>query len=386
MRSHSYLNTAKDILNVYDGNIPLTAWLKNFFKANKKYGNTDRKHISQLCFSFYRLGNSFQDISLEERLLTALFLCSTDQQFILQELKPEWSEKVSWPLEKKLADLAATSEIENIFPFNKHITPHINQLNYNRSFLILPSFFLRIRPGKNTTVDEKLQYSGFTYSKAEPDAVELPVGTKAEKILIPDSDIVVQDLNSQKVLELLQEKVESNDSFTAWDCCAASGGKSILLHDLFLNARITVSDVRESILINLSKRFARAGISHYKKFVADISQQPPASSELYDIIICDAPCSGSGTWSRTPEQLRFFREEKISYYVSLQKKIVFNAAQRLKKKGFFLYITCSVFAEENEQIVSFITNELGFQLNGFRYYSGYDQKADTLFAALFSAG
>jgi len=385
MRSHSYLNTAKDILNVYDGSIPLTAWLKNFYKNNKKFGSTDRRNISHLCFSFYRLGNSFSYLSVEEKILTGLFLCSTEQQFILQELKPEWSEKVSWTVESKLDYLDASDEEEKIFPFNNHLSDAINRREFNRSFLIQPSLFIRIRPGKSKWIPEKLKQEGLTFSVKSSDTIELPVGSKIDKVLDADTDVVVQDLNSQKVLELLSEQVHSEKSFQAWDCCAASGGKSILLHDHFPNASLTVSDVRESILSNLSKRFSSAGIKHYKKFIADLSQKPPKDATRYDVIICDAPCSGSGTWSRTPEQLFFFREEKISHYTSLQKRIVTNASAKLVSKGYFLYITCSVFAAENEEIVNYITGHLGLQLCASQYYKGYGQKADTLFAALFNA-
>jgi 16S rRNA (cytosine967-C5)-methyltransferase len=57
----------------------------------------------------------------------------------------------------------------------------------------------------------------------------------------------------------------------------------------------------------------------------------------------------------------------------------------VKKNGCFLYITCSVFEKENEEVVSFIQNNLPLQLIAREYLKGYDEKADTLFVALFSA-
>jgi 16S rRNA (cytosine967-C5)-methyltransferase len=107
------------------------------------------------------------------------------------------------------------------------------------------------------------------------------------------------------------------------------------------------------------------------------------SAQTYDLVICDAPCSGSGTWGRTPEQLFFFSIDKLNHYSSLQKKIVSNAVKGLKKGSCLLYITCSVFIAENEEVVNFIQKQFALQLVNQQYYVGYDKKADTLFAALF---
>ena len=157
-----------------------------------------------------------------------------------------------------------------------------------------------------------------------------------------------------------------------------------MLHDRFPNTQLTVSDVRESILHNLRNRFGRAGIRGYQSFVADVASKDFGPDKKFDVIICDAPCSGSGTWGRTPEQLRFFRKEKIEHYSSLQKAIAANAATCLKSGGAFLYITCSVFKKENEDVVETIIQQTPLQLIKQHYFGGYEEKADTLFAALFS--
>jgi 16S rRNA (cytosine967-C5)-methyltransferase len=119
--------------------------------------------------------------------------------------------------------------------------------------------------------------------------------------------------------------------------------------------------------------------------VADISERPLPLEKKFDLIICDAPCSGSGTWSRTPEQLYFFAENRIQHYSTLQKKIVSNAVQSLRKGSYFLYITCSVYREENEDVATFIEQNLSIQLLQQQYFVGYTEKADTLFTALFIA-
>ena len=167
---------------------------------------------------------------------------------------------------------------------------------------------------------------------------------------------------------------------------AASGGKTILLHDYYPQATLTVSDIRESILINLKNRLNRAGIHSYQSFVADVASPQFDLSRKFDLIICDAPCSGSGTWARTPEQLVFFSPDKIEYYVNLQKNIALHASRCLQKGGLFLYITCSVFFRENEEVVDYLQENGGLRLVSQQYFRGYREKGDTLFAALFTAG
>jgi len=95
------------------------------------------------------------------------------------------------------------------------------------------------------------------------------------------------------------------------------------------------------------------------------------------------PCTGSGTWSRAPEQLYFFQPQKIKEYQALQKKIVANAISYLKRESYFLYITCSVFKAENEDVIKFIQNNFQLTLIKSELLTGYNKKANTMFAALF---
>jgi len=380
MHVRSYLQSAVAILQLYDGAIPFASWLKNYFKQNKKFGSKDRKAISDLCFCFYRLGHAFSESSVEEKILVGQFLCHTNSRFVT-ELKPEWQPYLTQTIPEKLKILNAGEDFA-IFPFAQELSPEIEKGSFNVSHLAQPDLFLRIRRGKQETVIKKLNAGAISFS-IENDCVRLANTSKVDDILELDKDAVVQDKSSQQVLEPLKQNWNMG-SFTAWDCCAASGGKTILLHDLYPKALLTVSDIRESILHNLRSRFRRAGIQQYQSFVADVSAPSFQSNKKYDVIICDAPCSGSGTWGRTPEQLHFFKQDKISHYADLQKRIAINASKSLKKDGMFVYITCSVFKKENEEVVLYLSNHTSLQLKSQQYFKGYKEKADTLFVALFS--
>lgn len=386
MRSHSYINSAKNIIELYDGSIPLSIWLKQYFKEHKKHGSKDRKEIAQLCYSYYRLGNAFNKLNIEEKILLGVFLTSANPNFTLHELKPEWYENIQLSVDEKISFLKAEEQVAQLFAFSDEVSFEIDASQLSKSFLIQPLLYLRTRPNKKNIVIEKLTHAGVKFEVMHDGCIALANNTKVDKVIVLNEEAVVQDYNSQKILDVLRNSKFPipNPKFSVWDCCAASGGKSILVYDTYPSVKLTVSDIRKSILHNLDNRFKRAGIVGYHSFVADVSATKFSLNKQFDLVICDAPCSGSGTWSRTPEQLHFFEEEKIMHYAELQKKIAVNAGKCLKKNGLFLYITCSVFKKENEEVVAFIQKNTSLQLKEKKYFTGYDKKADTLFAALFS--
>ncbi len=282
--------------------------------------------------------------------------------------------------EEKMERLGAPGEIRNIFPFTGALSEKVRCHSFQLSFLQQPDLFLRIRPGKKEPVIKKLVAASIPFIEEAHDCLRLSNQSKIEEVLKLDEEAVVQDLNSQRTLDDVNL---SGKGLTAWDCCAASGGKSLLLHDHNPAIHLAVSDVRESILHNLRKRFSRAGIQNYQSFVADLTKGINLPRRKFDLVICDAPCSGSGTWARTPEQLSFFREEQISHYTALQKSITTAAVQSVKQGGIFVYITCSVFTAENEERVEELLHIPGLEHIQSKYLEGYDQKADSLFTAVF---
>lgn len=385
-RYYSHINSAQKIIEAYTGAEPFASHLKKQFAANKKFGSKDRKQITQLCYSYFRLGNSLKDISAEEKLVAGLFLSSHSSNELLQHVKPEWNDVIETSIEKKVELLNGVVDASSIFPFTTELSIGIDVIEFAFSHLQQPDLFLRIRPGRKETVLHQLKAADVSFQLIDENAVALPNATKIEEIVMLNKDAVVQDYSSQRVGEFLLhlQPQTFNLKPSVWDCCAASGGKSIMAKDVLGEIDLTVSDVRESILINLKKRFQEAGIKNYKSFVRDLSLHSPLTTHhsLFDLIIADVPCSGSGTWGRTPEQLSFFQSSSIDTYSSLQKKIISNTVEQLKPNGYFLYITCSVFKKENEDNVAWMQEELKLQLVKQEVIKGYSVKADTMFAAL----
>jgi 16S rRNA (cytosine967-C5)-methyltransferase len=151
------------------------------------------------------------------------------------------------------------------------------------------------------------------------------------------------------------------------------------------NMELTVTDIRKSILENLQERFNKAGVKTYQSMLADLSRPVKGIKPKYDLIIADVPCSGSGTWGRTPEEMHFFSAEKLAEYSALQKQIIANTLPALLPGGQFLYITCSVYADENEAAVNYMVQQLSFRLNRMENIRGFRHCADTMFAAWLSS-
>lgn len=395
MRFQSYFNTAILLIRQYDGSTPLLHFLKQYFSQHKKHGSKDRKFISHLCYNYYRLGHALKANTAEERLLVAIFLCNDTagewQLLYAENWIANWNTDLKSRIDFVLDSYPEFSVID-IFPWTDELSEGIEQEHFILSHFTQPNLFLRIRPGREKGVLQKLNEEQISFRQIEPNCLALPNSSKVDTILKIDEEAVIQDYSSQRIKDFLQLQTPnpfrlSRDQTQLWDCCAASGGKSLLAFDLLENIELTVSDVRPVILRNLKERFKKAGIHHYQSFVADLANPSfTIHHSPFTTIICDAPCSGSGTWGRTPEQLYFFSKEKINEYASLQKKIVHTVMNKLAEGGYLLYITCSVFKKENEEIVSFIQQQPGFELVKMELLKGYDVKADSMFAALLRKG
>ena len=385
MRFQYYFNTAILLLRQYDGAVPLVHFLKLYFSQHKKHGSKDRKLITHLCYTYFRLGHAIKEHGIEDRLKVALFVCSESAGEWQVLFDKEWIANWDSELQKRIAfiqSIYSSFSVSTIFPWMDELSEGIDPDQFIISHFIQPDLFLRIRPGKEKIVLQKLSAEQIPIKQITETCLALPNASKIDTVLEMDKEVVVQDYSSQRIGEFISSVVSRESSVSVWDCCAASGGKSLLAFDVLGNIDLTVSDIRPSILQNLKQRFERAGIKKYQSQIINLSNSK-LQTPNFKFILCDAPCSGSGTWSRTPEQLYFFTVDKIAEYAALQKKIVGNTIPNLADGGHFLYITCSVFRKENEDIVAMIENEYPLQLVKSELSKGYSLKADSMFAALF---
>lgn len=414
---HTHINTAEKIIGNYSGAEPFHHHLKNFFKEYKKAGSKDRKNISHLCYTYFRIGRALTNHSFRERLIAALML-SEPQSAYLEELIKEFPENFDTVLksitEKHRSDNEANDIISDgtprdhfensneistvdicnerieavqnlfpdfdsnsIFPFEEELSDGLEKADYAKSFLNQPDLHVRLRPGKQLVGDKLKTVKGFLRSNHNSYAFKN--GTNIEADVKLDRDVVIQDWSSQQVATFFPDLT---GKVTIWDACAASGGKSLLAVDHFKNAELTVTDKRSNILHNLVQRFSVAEVRNYKSMVTDLSVlKPHKPAGSFDLVIADVPCSGSGTWGRNPENLYYFKNEKVGEYQQLQRSIVKNLFESVKTRGYLLYITCSVFKRENEDNIPVIIDN-GFDLIKSGIINRASENADYMFAAL----
>lgn len=386
MKHFSHLNTAVAILQSYKGEIPFHHFLRSFFSASKKYGSRDRKQIGQICYSWFRTGLLFDPSSLGTNLPAAWFLCAEQSNEFLEAVAPDLNAKAGATTAEKFAILGIEQPV--MFPPGIPLSEGIDRSAFERAHLRQPLVFLRIRPGQRAEVLNRLASAGITFQSLNESTLSVPAAVRIEDIVDLNKQVVVQDLSSQETASLLRLlPTAQNKPLLLWDCCAASGGKSIMAIDTLGSVQLTVTDIRESILANLRNRFAQAGISGYRARTADVTNaKDPFPGETFDLVIADVPCTGSGTWGRTPEQMRFFDANSVAVYAARQLRIAVNAAKKIRPNGYLLYITCSAFREENEAVVEQLIKTAGLGLIEQNVYKGYRQQADTMFAALLQKG
>ncbi|MBC7650686.1 MAG: Fmu (Sun) domain-containing protein [Deinococcales bacterium] len=395
-----HIASAASIIASYNGSIPLSSYLKQHFAVNKKYGSKDRKQIAHFCFLYYRIVNAVKGLSIEETITIALFICEVHLEPYASLFKAEWlanwqdtqAERINF-----IQSVFPNFNVATIFPWVNELSEGMDTLAFCTSHLTQPDLFLRIRPNQATIVIKKLQAANIVFTTLNNNCLAMPNNSKIDDVVSIDREVVVQDYSSQCIIEFLSIILSDSNyqpaTFSIWDCCAASGGKSILVVDVLGKVKLTVSDIRAGIIQNLKTRLAKAGIAINHTIIADLTKinsiignQQPATGNNYQLIICDAPCTGSGTWGRTPEQLTFFKQKDILKYVHLQQQIVTNTIKYLAVNGYYLYITCSVFKQENEAMVAFILQQQpSLTLLKSDLLIGYDKKADSMFAALFKA-
>ncbi len=342
-------------------------------------GSADRRTASALIYSYFRLGKACAGLPAEERLMLALFLCGTSTEFLaasksdLAKRQPlELSAKIAY-LEEKYA-----FRLYEVFPFTAHLSGDIEATRFLHSFFIQPDLFIRPHTGKHAYVLAKLNEAGITHYE-EDGAIGLANGTKLEQVFPDEKPFEVQDISSQRTGQLFNPSPHEQ----WWDACAASGGKSILLCQQQPQVKLLVSDIRDSVLANLDERFRAAGIRNYHKKQLDLTQNQDLLMHHYEFdgIILDAPCTGSGTWGRTPEMISQFNESMIERFAALQKTIAANVIKYLKPGKPLIYITCSVFKEENQEVTNFLVKEDNLKLEKEAVLTGYEHRADTMYAA-----
>jgi len=177
--------------------------------------------------------------------------------------------------------------------------------------------------------DLQLEEGAFVTRAKRVTSGEVPAGVR------------IQDEGSQLIAELAGRGKE------ILDCCAAPGGKTAILAERNPAASITACDISPARLKAMQKNLPGRGINFR---VLDATQLP--FEKQFDLVLCDAPCSGTGTMARNPEIRHRLTVEDLSRHHERQVRLLRSAMRALREGGRLIYSTCSLEAEENETVVA----------------------------------
>ena len=205
------------------------------------------------------------------------------------------------------------------------------------------------------------------YNQHEPKAGSLFTKTTAGNEGNPSLPVTAMQIDdgSRLVAELAAAALPDTDRRAAriWDCCAAPGGKTLVIAERLAGARILATDVSPRRLARMKDRIAASPVADRVDCEVMDAARPhfsarwtngPGADAAFDLILCDAPCSGTGTLARNPEIRHRLHHEELARQASRQHAILREAITRLKPGGRLLYSTCSLEPEENEQVVDTI--------------------------------
>lgn len=167
----------------------------------------------------------------------------------------------------------------------------------------------------------------------------------------------IQDEGSQIVAELAQ----AEPGMQVLDYCAGGGGKTLALAAAMQNSgRIVAHDSEKPRLAPIFERLRRAGVTN-AEVMARAAELEPLQGSM-DIVLVDAPCTGSGTWRRRPDAKWRLSSRQLDVRCKEQAAILDTASRFVKPGGKLVYITCSVFNEENaDQAAAFRDRNASFQ-------------------------
>ncbi|MBL8686409.1 MAG: RsmB/NOP family class I SAM-dependent RNA methyltransferase [Alphaproteobacteria bacterium] len=369
-----------------------------YFKAHHFIGSNDRRRISECVYTILRnkakidwiiqqISSGIKEIkeSQNTRLEVLVFY------FVLQHATTRLRKEMLLGdrnfQELSIAEEKFFSELQRndwLTLLNVNALPHVlaeipewvysiihNQygLSHNliRQCFEQPDYIcLRVNTLKSSrdNIIVELQRMGITskVSSFSPWGIRLGYGKNiSSSHIFQQGYVEVQDEGSQIISLITQAK----PGMRVLDFCAGAGGKTMAIASMMQNKGfILATDVHSDRLQRARERMKRSGIYNVKTQILDKKCQDHFNtSNAYDIVLCDVPCSGSGTWRRNPEARWRLHEEELNRLTQLQTEIINQAKMLVKQDGYLFYSTCSLFMQENESIINqFLLENSSFQL------------------------
>lgn len=362
MKDSARIQTAIEILDLlFEFRQPADNAINAYFRTHRYIGGTDRRVISDLVWRTLRCYGRLSSLSAEKLTGRAavMMLLSYEKQdietlFDGQKYAPAQPEAKEKAFLKTLPPVFPSAELECPDWLKNKISPRDIVAMSNEA-----PFDLRVNMLKTDReqVLELLTHSGIKAEKTPfaPNGIRIKERVNLSSMpLYQDGLIEVQDEGSQIVSLLTQAKAGQ----TVIDWCAGAGGKTLALSAMMqAKGTIYAVDNDPKRMRDLPQRACRAGANNV------IVLNDYNHLKTYDLVLIDAPCTGTGTWRRSVDAKWRMTPEQSRSIIRTQKEILDKAARYVKKGGQLFYITCSLDSAENEEQASgFLERHREFQL------------------------
>jgi 16S rRNA (cytosine967-C5)-methyltransferase len=224
--------------------------------------------------------------------------------------------------------------------------------------------FLRVNAARTTPAEAMaiLSLDGIESCPAPGCETALKVTEKSNRIngsrAYLQGLVELQDLSSQAAVA----ELPLGKGMKVLDYCAGGGGKALAMAAR-TGGRIDAHDANPGRMRDLPARAKRAGVDIR---LMDSTALGPGA---YDLVLVDAPCSGSGTWRRTPQSKWLLTPERLAELTGLQQQILSAATHHLRPGGTLAYMTCSLLIAENEAVIAaFLGTQPAFSLKHERRF------------------
>jgi len=172
-------------------------------------------------------------------------------------------------------------------------------------------------------------------------------------------DLPQMDDGSRLVAELAAAAMPG--AKRVWDCCAAPGGKTLILARRLGAAEVVATDVSAKRLAQTEARLRRYAYAERVRCGVADAVEAKGVEGAFDLILCDVPCSGTGTLAGNPEIRHRLKVEELTRQAERQRAILAGALKRLAPRGRLVYSTCSLEPEECEGVVDAVVGGSAFK-------------------------
>ncbi|HWH22541.1 MAG TPA: RsmB/NOP family class I SAM-dependent RNA methyltransferase [Allosphingosinicella sp.] len=311
--------------------------IARYFKTRRYAGSKDRRAVRELVYRAIRRSG---DVPASGR--AAMLGVAEDEP----ELRGLFDGSPHAPAAADAQDEAAPRS-----PLPSWIEPLLDRAVERRheiaALLDRAPLDLRVNSLKSERGEVLAKLEGAEPTPLSPMGVRLPQGYAVEQHpLWIEGHVEVQDEGSQ----LLALSCAAEPGMTVLDLCAGAGGKTLALAAEMANrGRIIASDTDRARLSRMRPRLERAGIGIVEQRLLDPGREKEALADLsggLDLVLVDAPCSGSGTWRRNPETRWRLTPQRLERLVMLQAHLLDVAAELVRPGGALVYAVCSLLEQE----------------------------------------